>query len=354
MSPLRAALHVRDDAEEGIGIRIVVNGKIVGVANYADIANALSHNASLMPEARTFIVHSPLGHSVRGLAQVQSALGCSRNFYWLHDYTGVCAGFQLLRNDVEYCGAPDVQSEGCRICIYGSSRQMNQERLLRLFEHCQFIVVSPSDAARAIWQRASSLPSQGVVVVEHCRLKEISGQLKTGHPDEAGTETRPVKIAFIGYPIPQKGWLTFERILDQAAGFANYNFYHFASADSIRSRKNLRGVASNVTADDRDLMTRRLREAEIDLVVIAAEWPETFSYVTFEALAAGADVVTLDRSGNVADVVRKLRRGRVFEHEDEIVDFFASGKAIAYARARAQFGAYASELIHDGTTAALV
>lgn len=101
-------------------------------------------------------------------------------------------------------------------------------------------------------------------------------------------------------------------------------------------------------------MTKKLRENGIDLVVIAAEWPETFSYVTFEALAAGCDVLTLSRSGNVAAVVNKLRRGLVFEREDEIVEFFASGKAIAYARARAKFGAYAGELVHDGTTAVLI
>lgn len=354
LSPLLAALHVKDDAAETTSTRIVIDGTIVGVASDAEIADALENLSALLPDDRTFVVHSPLGHSVRGLARIQSALQPMRSFFWLHDYVSLCAGFQLLRNDVEFCDAPDAQSEGCHICIYGAVRQANEQRLRFLFEHCDFTVVSPSEGTREIWLKRSSLPHKGVLVAEHAQLVETTDRLDTGNPPEVGTERRPVRVAYVGYPILPKGWFTFERIFEQAGDYANYEFFHFASAESLGPRKNLRRVECAVTADERDLMTKKLRENGIDLVVIAAEWPETFSYVTFEALAAGCDVLTLSRSGNVAAVVNKLRRGLVFEREDEIAEFFTSGKAIAYARARAKFGAYAGELVHDGTTAALI
>ena len=354
LSPLLAALHVKDDAAETTSTRIVIDGTIVGVASDAEIADALENLSASQPDDRTFVVHSPLGHSVRGLARIKSALQPKRSFFWLHDFVSLCAGFQLLRNDVEFCDAPDAQSEGCRICIYGAARQVHEQRLRFLFEQCDFTVVSPSEAAREIWLKRSSLPHEGVLVAEHAHLVETTDRLETGNPHEVGTPRRPLRVAYLGYPILHKGWPTFERVFDQNAVYANYQFFHFASAESLRPRKNLRRVECVVTANERDLMTKKLRENGVDLVVIAAEWPETFSYVTFEALAAGCDVLTLSRSGNVAAVVNKLRRGLVFEREDEIVEFFASGKAIAYARARAKFGAYAGELVHDGTTAVLI
>jgi glycosyltransferase involved in cell wall biosynthesis len=354
LSPLRAALHVKDDAAETTSTRIVIDGRIVGVASDAEIAEALENLPASPPDDRAFVVHSPLGHSVHGLARIRSALRPKRSFFWLHDYVSVCAGFQLLRNDVEFCGAPEAQSEGCHICIYGTARQANEQRLRFLFDQCGFTVVSPSEAAREIWLKRSSLPHEGVLVAEHARLVETTDRLDTGAPPQVGTQARPVRVAYIGYPLLHKGWFTFERILDELGQFANYRFFHFGSAGSLAARKNLHRVECTVSAQDRDLMSERLREHEIDLVVIAAEWPETFSYVAFEALAAGCDVLTLSRSGNVAAVVNRLRRGLVFEAEDEIVEFFASGKAVAYARARAKFGAYAGELVHDGTTAALI
>lgn len=354
LSPLRAALYVKDEAPDSTQTRIVINGKIEGVSSDREIADVLAMLSSSLPEPRIFVVHSPLGHSVLGLIAIFSSLQTKKAYCWVHDYTSLCTGFHLLRNDVQYCGAPDMESEGCRICIYGLSRKNGHKLQKLLFEHCNFTIVAPSEITRQIWLDSSCLPHKGILVVEHAHLSETEKWLDLGKPHEVGTKTHPVRVAYIGYPTLHKGWLTFERILDQSADYANYNFFHFGSSSSLCVRKNLRAVESTVQADERDVMTKQLRKNGIDFVVIAAEWPETFSYVAFEALAAGCDIVTLGRSGNVAAVVTKLRRGIVFEHEDEIVKFFASGDAIAYARARAAHGAYASDLLHKGTTAVLI
>ncbi|MEJ1935708.1 hypothetical protein WDZ92_36410, partial [Nostoc sp. NIES-2111] len=51
-------------------------------------------------------------------------------------------------------------------------------------------------------------------------------------------------------------------------------------------------------------------------------WPETFSFTAFEAMEAGAFVLTNDRSGNVADAVRQYYRGLVLHGEEELLQIF--------------------------------
>ena len=100
-------------------------------------------------------------------------------------------------------------------------------------------------------------------------------------------------------------------------------------------------------------MVELLRDHEIDIVAILSPWPETFSYVTFEALAAGCDIVALADSGNVAATVRQTARGRVFDSEDELVEFFTRHHVLEFVRARAIQPNSCGSLIHSGATAAI-
>ncbi len=38
--------------------------------------------------------------------------------FWLHDFFSVCPGYLLLRNNIEFCGAPDVSSNAAAyVCM---------------------------------------------------------------------------------------------------------------------------------------------------------------------------------------------------------------------------------------------
>ena len=67
--------------------------------------------------------------------------------FWLHDYAALCEGFNLLRNDVAYCGAPPVGSTACRICVYGAERAAYLAAMGRLFAAVGFHVLAPSRVA---------------------------------------------------------------------------------------------------------------------------------------------------------------------------------------------------------------
>jgi hypothetical protein len=326
--------------------RLALDGEEAGVASDAEIARALQLIAPA--PARALIVHCLLGHSVDGLLTIEAALQPDERHYWLHDFSSLCTSYNLLRNDVAFCGAPPPESPACGICIHGETRRAHLAELARLFERCRFTVLAPSARALELWLGSTSLPYAEARVVAHAGLEPIDEPLDLAEDGEIGQETRPVRVAFVGLPSIAKGWLTYERILETCGDLVAYALHHFANKQDLRPRKGLVSIETTVRSDNRDLMRDRLIERRIDLVVAPAEWPETFSFVAFEALAAGADILTLGCSGNVAALVEAERRGRVFASADELVAFFVSGKAIAYARERDRFPRYLARLRREG------
>ena len=66
-----------------------------------------------------------------------------------------------------------------------------------------------------------------------------------------------------------------------------------------------------------------MQKHQLDAVLIWPNWPETFSFVAFEALSGGALVITHPASGNVARAVEKYQAGVVLKDEDDLIAFLA-------------------------------
>jgi hypothetical protein len=90
--------------------------------------------------------------------------------FWLHDYTSLCDSFNLLRNDLTFCNAPPPSSMACRICVYGANRARHLERMERLFERCDFDVLSPSVSTLDLWSNRTTLPFASAAVHPHSTL----------------------------------------------------------------------------------------------------------------------------------------------------------------------------------------
>ena len=315
----------------------------LGLATAATVAAAIA--GARLPAQRRFVIHSVFGHDPGDLAALHAALAPELSYFWLHDFSALCEGFNLLRNDVAYCAAPPPDSTACRICVYGARRQAWLDSLATLFRRIAFHVVAPGRAALDLFLAHTALPYLTARVHENASLAP-------GEALPAPTD-RPLNIAFVGFAMPQKGWAAYQRLVRACAGRAAYRFHHFAIPPAHVAMTGLTSVAVAVSPADRMAMVRALRDAAIDLVLVLSPWPETFSYVTHEAFAAGADVVAFADSGNVADAIRRHGRGVVLDDEAALVRFFAEGHALDYARQRAGMPIEASRLVLGGTTATL-
>lgn len=303
---------------------VLLDGQPLGVFEPAQIAAALRDVGVRGP--RSFAIHQMLGHSSRDVVDIVRAADMNAGFFWLHDMGSLCVGVHLMRNDIESCGAPPQGSPACSLCLYGPARAAHVREHELLFDRLDLTVVSPSQVALDAWQAGSDLAARGVTVLPHAILTPSS------EPQAVGEG--PLRIAFPGMPSIHKGWPIFNRLANRFAADPRYEFIHLASRPAVGSMARHYPVV--VTGDEPLAMRQAMIDLSIDVALIWSLWLETFSFVTYEAVAAGAAVVTNPDSGNVAAFAADGDRGLVVGDERELETLFESGEILRLARAARQ------------------
>ena len=350
-APLRASPLLKSMPAAWSETQLTLDDESLGVAMDAEIAKAFLALQDALPARRAFVIHSVLGASLDGLLAIEAALAAERRLFWLHDFSSLCANPLLLRNDVAFCGAPPPDSVACGVCVHGEPRRAQLALMERLFARGRFTVVAPSERALALWRTATALPFEATAIFEPATLDELAEPLRAD-ASEVGFEGRPARIGFVGPPTLANGWLTFERVVDACGDLVAYAFHHFADARGLTPQSSLFNI--EISPETEHSLRDELISRHIDLVVLATEAPQTFSRLAIEALAAGCDLVALNRSGHVAALVEAFRRGRLFDNSEDVVEFFVSGKALAYARERDRFPRYLARVRRNDGSAALV
>jgi hypothetical protein len=219
-------------------------------------------------------------------------------------------------------------------------------RLQFLFQHAAFEIASPSLHALEMWKKSTAFHYKTAYVHPHWSLHERAGESRRSKlfPQE------PISIAFVGFSYPAKGWPSFCELVRRFKDDRRYQFFHFA-ASFVETLPDIEFVATMAAPGNRFATRDALEAHDIDVVTVLSPWPETFSFVAFEALAAGASIVCLPESGNVADVVRQLARGAVLDGMDEIIAAFETGAIVEMVKA--QGPKRTCEIQNVGTTATL-
>ena len=322
ISPMTPRLALAPAAAEFI-VRVVLDGTFLGLCPIDDLTRTLARSGTQGRPRETLVLHSVLGFNAGLIARVRRALNSPDTYFWLHDYSSLCAGFNLLRNDVEFCNAPPPDSMACRVCICGPGRADHLAEMRHIFEECHPTVLAPSQLALDLWRARTDLPCRDARVHWHWHLRPDSGD--TGRARQRDPD-RVIAVAFVGVPLPSKGWGTFSALIDQRREDPRYRFLHFV-APGQATVPGVEVVPTTVTRADRRAAIDLLRQHGVDLVLVLSTWPETFSFVAYEALVAGAYLVCLPDSGNVAAAVRRTGRGRVLADEAALLAFFAGDGA---------------------------
>ena len=314
---------VRTMAEPDL-LGVVWNGARVGLFAPADIAGALG--AAVGPdEGRGFAVHSLLGHAADETADILAAAGLRAGTFWLHDFASVCAGFHLLRNDVEDCGGPPADSPACGICVYGPGRARHAAEHARLFARLSLTVAAPSAVTLEHWRATSGLTAVAEHVLPHAALTPRG-------PARLPPPGRPFRLAYAGLPTAHKGWPIFRGLARRFMDDPRYEFLHLGARPDPNVQARFQAVS--VGARQPLAMRDAIAAAEADAVLV---WPlcrETFSFVAYEAVAAGAAVLTGPDSGNVAAFVAETGHGQVLADEAALGAAFETGAVLDLARTR--------------------
>jgi hypothetical protein len=316
--PIPALCRESDSAE--IDVNILCDGTFIGRIDWASLLSIFRKVATQDCET-ALVIHSLLGHSPEDIVRLHQVIKPAKSIFWLHDYFSLCPSFTLLRNSIDYCGAPSARSTSCAVCVYGVERQEHLSRIDHLFASISFEVVSPSEVALEIWRDASNFSYSCATVLPHCTVVDDS-------PDEGPrrieAENSPIRVAFLGHPAAHKGWSTFLKILDSGLDEKEYEFFQLGSG--VPGHKSAKFIKVAVSEDDENAMVRALRNEQIDIVLLWSIWPETYSIVAHEALAAGADIICCSQSGNIAALVERTGRGVVYDTEAEMLEALRNGR----------------------------
>jgi hypothetical protein len=306
---------VREKKEPGL-LGVLWNGERVGLFKPKTVASALKAAAgAAKPDRRTFAIHSLLGHSPEETAEILAAVGLQSGWFWLHDFASLCAGYHLLRNDVQDCAAPPPGSPACNVCSYYSHRMRHLDAHRRLFEMLDLTVVAPSQPTLDLWLASGVHPAAKTVVLPHATLVDRG-------PAPVAPKG-PLRVAYAGMPSAHKGWEIFRDLVLKHEADERYTFLHLGSRTIPGLPLEFHEVV--VTEQRPRAMQEALEAAQADVVLI---WPlcrETFSFTAYEAVAAGCAVVTGPDSGNVQAFVRDGDHGWALADEAALAQAFDDG-----------------------------
>lgn len=314
--PLPRLAHPSEDRDPPVSL--MLDGQPIGAAPISAVVEAM-HGLGQRVGTIDVVIHHLLGHAPEQIADLIHAAGTRRCWLWLHDFFTLCPSYVLQRNDVSFCGAPPVASNACTLCLYGPERVSHLGRMASFFDSIDVQVIAPSQFAADFWASRTDLPAASVTVLPHARIARL---------DQAPRPVRdgPIRVAFLGYPAPHKGWPVFEELVRGLRGEgSDFEFLYFGMSEIALDQ--VERIPVHVTAEAPDAMVDALAAKEVDFVLHWATCAETFSFSTHEAIASGAAVLTNAGSGNVAATVRHLGLGKVFDDEGELQAFFRDGRA---------------------------
>jgi hypothetical protein len=258
------------------------------------------------------------------VAAIAKAPGLASGFFWLHDFASLCAGYHLLRNDVQDCGAPPPDSPACGVCSYQPLRARHLAEHGRLFAALDLTVAAPSQATLDLWLASWRYPAAAAAVLPHATLLERG-------PAPLAREVGPLRVAYAGMPRALKGWPIFRELALKHRGDPRYRLLHLGGAFERGLPVEFHEVIADAARPD--AMRGALEALEVDVVLI---WPlcrETFSFLAYEAVAAGCAIVTWPDSGNVAKFVEQGGHGWVLPDERALATAFESGRLAELSRA---------------------
>ena len=313
---------------------VVAAGKWRGFIPAAKLADWLAAWGGTAGGLLEIQLHHVQDYPLDLLADFLAAVPAPVRLY-VHDYHAVCGQYNLLRNDREFCGPTAPSADKCAGCRSWNDAYYPAMRTFLESLRGRLDVLAPSAAAARVFSGAYPEWAGQVRVVPHWR----SAASASAAPGAAAGET--LKIGFVGAPSAAKGWDVFVR-LSQRSELRRMPIecFHFGQPASD-GHSPVRNVPISFVRDGRGAMTAALRGAGVDVVVLWSLWPETYCYVLYECLQAGAMVLTHPDSGNVADKVRRSGVGLVLSDERALQDYLADPPRVRADVARCRPAAWA-------------
>lgn len=297
-----------------LDLHVRVDGLSLGPRAVGNVVASLEQR-----DVRVSLVHHLMGWTDPAVRRV---LGSNSAVVHVqgHDYFAICPQYTLLRNGRTYCGAPGLNTPGCMVCGHRNARAEVGPRIASLLADMgeRLFISCPSPTSADIFRREFAELHDRISVSPHQVLRQ--GPIRTARPISGR-----LRLAFAGVADDLKGWGTWRRLCADPLIHDRYELIHLGLGGAhVRDRH----VAVDFRAEGPNAMHDALVREAIDVVLVWTLCPETYSFVSVEAITAGALVLASAGSGNAADLVRRHSAGVVLADEDDLRELLTRDGAV--------------------------
>lgn len=221
-----------------------------------------------------------------------------------HDFGLACESLFLQLNKKDYCGRleTDFDLNTCQSCQFGQTLEDWQDTVRVLLKQSQRVFVPSAFLLQGLQMVYPDLvPWSNVTVLPHQQLIQSGNQPVYDHAK--------LRLAYLGLAHQNKGWDVFTALANDDTLQSRYDFYHLGGGKLAEENTPFwTHIPYDVRAQGDTAAVEALKLAEIDMVLLCSQVPESYSYTLFEAVSAGLPVLTGPNSGNIAD---QIHRGHV-------------------------------------------
>lgn len=243
-------------------------------------------------------------------------------FIYIHDFATICFNHVLMKKGI-YCSKKKIGTSfsKCCDCKFYLFSLLDHRFYKRLFSYINFSgIIFPSDVIYKIWHTAyPNVPEKSCKIIPHQKFSQDQARWEY-------TDVHEVKIAYVGYASPEKGWTFWKLLTTKLEGIMQYRF--FVLGNTNETIPNVLYEPVSFLKSGKDAMVNALKRNNIDIAVLWSRRPETYSYTFYESYISRTFIITSVESGNIAHMVKKLRCGKVFASEMDCLRWLKDVKQV--------------------------
>lgn len=295
---------------------VSIDGTYLGVYTAAQVVKLIKGNEFTIS---SIYLNNVICANFKALEHVLDAFPKVQIITMVHDFYLCCTNYTLFVNN-RYCNAEKLGDTVCHECEHFKKSNTLENKiwgfLSKYMDRIKFN--APSESAKNIFLRFhKEIDESHVRAVPNQNIIYMAG-------DSKYKKNKKLRIGYIGYDTAFKGFDVFKMLTERYKEV--YDFFWFNSkglsiqgAQTIKSgfdKKHLNGMSDYV------------KENNIDAILLWAKWPETFSYVAVESLAAKAFMISYKNSGNIAAIINTHESGVVLNSLAELCDLLDNYSAL--------------------------
>lgn len=260
-------------------------------------------------------IHHIKGYKLELLAQTLIEIDLPITIF-MHDYYYICHSFKLINSENKFCGKDFANKDKCSNCKYKCDREIHIKELEKFLNKIDVKlekIIVPSNYAKILIEGYFKKYKNKILIREHLVLKKERIDIQSNE-----TKNKKIRIAYLGAQTKAKGFDVYSSLVKKFG--KKYEWYYFGSGKE--DIENLIKIDVQVAKQGNNAMVENLRKYKIDMAIIWPAWPETYSYVLYEALENKIFIITNLISGNIKDVVEKEKVGIVLNNQKELEMLF--------------------------------